>query len=851
MVGLALYGKALGNSYFLFGTDTISHDYVMHRYGWDISILQRGELPWWCPYMFCGWPFIGSTALCPFYPTQWLYALVPFNTGFTLQYVFAVAVAGSAFAWWMRTRGHSHAWAFWGGLAWCWSGHFLTLSYAGHLQKMIALAWVPAALGAAEVILQETRGGTILRNGRLLRGLLILALAWAMQLLASHPQIFYATFLLVLLRIVAPALGSVPWRELRPGGQGMALMPVLRKLKFAGWSMGLTAAALVAAVALSAAQLLPLLEMNAVSNRASGVDYAEAVQTSYPPFEILEYIAPTFLGDSIRQSPVPYFGKWGDPERIVSDYLGLPLLFLAAVALVAGRGRYRWFLAAIGLAALIIGLGRFTPLYRVLYWILPFFKGFRSPGTFMFITSLAVIALAVEGGQIVFALAKSWAASGWQSVLAAKSTAPAAPTELMHKVEPRTIASAVGLTIAAVAVFVGLYAMSRAFRFNLAYTTPPERIRYQVFRDVMIVALELALVAGAFGLCRWLPKSAPAVLLGAALVLPLLHNRRFIVFDKLIGYREFLDKQPLLDKLEKQPDIKKPVRMMDVTDGSVKAIVKEIGVAAGYHPVTLAGYEWFAKMLGPRSTEFTRRFAINYARSYSDKPPAEGGFKLSEKLRRLGQMEYLWERIAPAKYFTAPPIRPVDGNRLAAGKAFLAEMAAGKTKSTDTSPDTEADSGREGSVSADEAPAFVEQRHAVRYRLTAGPQNARGLTISWSPHKLEVRSEARAITAPSRALLVLAEFYAPGWRASTVAGADVPVISINGVQRGLVVPPGDHVVTVTYAPFSARLGIFLSLLAVTILACFAGGTAARRLRRFKTEQTAPKPDEAQPASPTT
>src|SRR5690606_22771520 len=68
---LAMYSPALGDSWFVFGTDTVSHDYIMHMYGWVKSIGELGELPLWNPYMFSGMPMIASAALCPFYPTQW------------------------------------------------------------------------------------------------------------------------------------------------------------------------------------------------------------------------------------------------------------------------------------------------------------------------------------------------------------------------------------------------------------------------------------------------------------------------------------------------------------------------------------------------------------------------------------------------------------------------------------------------------------------------------------------------------------------------------------------------------------------------------------------------------------
>src|SRR5690606_3923464 len=137
LVALALYAPGLGDSRFVYGTDTVSHDYIMHLYGWGTSISGLGEFPLWNPYMFSGMPMLASAALCPFYPSQWLYAILPFNMAFTLQYVFALAVGGIGAAWWMRTLGHRRAVCFWAGVLYMVSGHFLTLTHAGHLQKMI------------------------------------------------------------------------------------------------------------------------------------------------------------------------------------------------------------------------------------------------------------------------------------------------------------------------------------------------------------------------------------------------------------------------------------------------------------------------------------------------------------------------------------------------------------------------------------------------------------------------------------------------------------------------------------------------------------------------------------------
>lgn len=62
-------------------------------------------------------------------------------------------------------------------------------------------------------------------------------------------------------------------------------------------------------------------------------------------------------------------------------------------------------------------------------------------------------------------------------------------------------------------------------------------------------------------------------------------------------------------------------------------------------------------------------------------------------------------------------------------------------------------------------------------------------------------------TAPG--LLVLSDSHAPGWRA-LVNGESAPILRVNGLFRGIFLPPGTHTVVFNYAPLSVTLGILIS-----------------------------------------
>lgn len=794
---LAVYWRALGSDWFVFGTDTYSHDYIMHLYGWN-TIRESGRMPLWCPYLFCGLPFVGSFALCPFHPSQLLYFIFPHNTAFTLQYVGAVWVAGAAFWWWARRLGCGMAVALWGGTAFALSGHFLTLTYAGHLQKMMALAWVPVALVAVRMMsarhagaparpAAEPVGPDAARAARALaalarwrgalppaeaaRGALLLAFAVAMQLLASHAQVAYGTLALCAAWMAAAA-GARVWDARRRRGcaplavAGVAPEPLVRAVLRGA----LFAAAVALGVLLAAIQVFPGMEMAGVSNRAGGVEFAEAVETSYPPREVLEYVIPRVFGDSVRGTTMPYFGRWG--ERIVSDYLGACVVVLALAGLVLRRGRMRWFLAGAAGAGLLVGLGAHTPLYRVLYALVPGFGTFRSPGTFMFVTNVALLTLATLG---LDALARARFAAGGGA-----AAAPAWRRALRHPLAaPGALAAVV-----AVCLLAAGWAASRNWGVNLLIATEGELRRWHAHRNVLRLALEtgfavamvlLAMRAAAGSRVRLLARAGFAVVALGLLAGASLH---FIRFAPLGDYMDFLHKQALYSTLRGEPA--RPLRLLEERGLKSDAILHDVGIPTGYHPVVLGRYAELAALLGYQSPRFGDLYALGYAHTYSAQPPAG-------TWTRLGQYgpEGVW------KWAGEP--RP-----WARSNARITEVQ-----------DPELIPSLLGQLPAD---AFITEPGTLEaLGLRGGPQAPAARLKSWEPARIVMEH-----VGEERGIVPVAESHAPGWKAVNARGVRLPLVPLNIAMRGVVVPPGIGTVTMTYDPFSFRLGAFVSWLLVSL-----------------------------------
>ncbi len=73
-----------------------------------------------------------------------------------------------------------------------------------------------------------------------------------------------------------------------------------------------------------------------------------------------------------------------------------------------------------------------------------------------------------------------------------------------------------------------------------------------------------------------------------------------------------------------------------------------------------------------------------------------------------------------------------------------------------------------------------------------------------------------ATSGDAPAVLVLGDLAYPGWRA-TLDGRDVPLLTVDGVLRGVVVPAGAHLVVFRYRPGSLGLGLTISVLGLVAL----------------------------------
>jgi membrane protein YfhO len=199
-------------------------------------------------------------------------------------------------------------------------------------------------------------------------------------MVVAHPQLAYYAYI----ALAAYALGSL-WARRREGGAALANT-------LAGGMLAVVTAAGVAAVV-----LLPMYRyLREDSPRAGpGRGFEYSASWSLHAEEAISLFIPEFSGTDVQSET--YWGK--NPFKHNSEYGGALVLVLGIGALFGLKGdRRRWGLGAMAGVALLYALGSGTPVFRLLYSVVPGLKNFRAPSLAAFV---AIAALTLLAGLLI------------------------------------------------------------------------------------------------------------------------------------------------------------------------------------------------------------------------------------------------------------------------------------------------------------------------------------------------------------------------------------------------------------------------------------------------------------------
>ncbi len=318
---------------------------------------QAGRLPLWNPYIYFGMPMSGAMQGGLFYPGTLPFFIWGFATATALFHAVQYFLAAWLTYIWLRQAGLNRAAAICGGLTYALCGGMWSrMHFLNHLAVL--------SLSPALLIFFRRPG--------------CLALALALSYLAGYPAIL---------------AGWILW--------AWALRAVLGGLRRGGAAALWTwAAAGAASLAMSAAQLLPAVELVRLCRRAGGMDLAETLQWGYAPSDLVQWISPLLVPWS-RFDPAVEWWKCA--------YLGLAGCVLAVIGGAFAATRRRWGLAVLlGVVVLII-LGGTNTASLAVWSRFPPLRYVRYPGNMGYL-AFPILALLVGMGAQRVSRPLRWAA---------------------------------------------------------------------------------------------------------------------------------------------------------------------------------------------------------------------------------------------------------------------------------------------------------------------------------------------------------------------------------------------------------------------------------------------------------
>ncbi len=743
--------------------------------------LRAGEIPFWNPRIFGGYPHLAMIQNDALYPLSAPFDAIEPVAGMAWSIALHLALAGSLAAIFLRETGVSSGGGLVGGVAFALNGLFLVRASAP--SYVFSGTWLPLLLLGAR---------RLARGGRLRDGLPLVA-GVAMSLLGGHPQI-------VSLGLVAAA-GVAAWtawlaRDARDADSPAGARPPGSPVATMARTATLFAAATLLGAGLVAFQLLPFAELLRHSARTS-VPLGEYLASALPPPALAQSILPDVFGHPVdgdwwfgELAPLLDGSKrgerfWAFNYSGENLFTGVVPLFLAVAALARPRRRDEVaFLATLGTLAIATLL--LPPLLALAWLAVPGF-GASRPDRVLFLWIAAASLLAGHGFDSLVRGAPAEAggrrAESGRALLAPVATVLAVAT--LWWLLPALLDGArrgdllawlrgAGARVAGLRRGIGwqlaTLAAALAACAALAATSLGGRLRPAALAALWAAAV--ALPNASFG-WRFNP-SQPRPELGRTLT-------ERLVLDRAPGSRltRIVAHGPVFPA--NVPDL---LGIDDANGASAAGLDRYVALVGAFDPRAVSKMKYFPALRDPQVAAGPLLDLLSVGVAITDEP-------MPPPWQRVGEEDGLsiWRHPAPA-----PRYRVVeDAVRVDDDADALRRMAAPGFDPSRTAIVAGADPPRPVAAPAGSAVPSVEVERG-------------------SAHRVDLHAKA-----PRGGLLVASEVDYPGWEA-TVDGATAPVLRTNVAFRGVALPPGEHRVSFVYVPRSFRAGLVASVAAAVVTA---------------------------------
>ena len=289
-----------------------------------------------------------------------------------------------------------------GAVVWAFSSYFFIIIAAGHLWKVMALAYLPPMIG----------GVVLAYRGKYLWGLIVTALFGALEILANHVQMTYYYLIVILLMVLAFVI------------DGLRQKQYMHLLK----ATGVCLVAAVIAVSLNLSNLYhtweygqesmrsksELVKANSDNQTSSGLDRDYITQWSYGIDETWTLLVPNTKGgasvplaenkEAMKKADPTYMGiyqqlgqYWGNqPMTAGPVYVGAFVLMLFVLGLFIVKGPLKWALLVATILSILLSWGRnFMPFTDFFIDYIPMYAKFRTVASILVVAEFTIPLLAV------------------------------------------------------------------------------------------------------------------------------------------------------------------------------------------------------------------------------------------------------------------------------------------------------------------------------------------------------------------------------------------------------------------------------------------------------------------------
>ena len=769
---------------------------------------RTGEVTRWTNSLFSGMP---TYQISPAYSsTDGLSAVMAAYHLWLPDYVWFLFAYLLGFYILLRAFNFRQSLAALGSILWAFSSYFLIIIAAGHLWKVMALAYLPPMIA----------GVVLAYRGKYLWGFIVTAVFTAFEVKANHVQMTYYYLFIVLFMVVAYLVQAIREKRLQ------------HFLKASGV---LVAAALIG-IAINISNLYhtweyqkesmrgksELTKANSANQTSSGLDRDYITQWSYGVDETLTLLVPDAKGGAsvplsqnatamakanpevqnmlpqLYEAVPQYFGT--QPGTSGPVYVGAFVLFLFVLGLFIVKTPLKWALLAATILSVLLSWGHnFMGFTNFFLDYVPMYAKFRTVASILVIVEFTIPLLAalalkrivdeptVLTKNMKFVYASLALTAGIALVMALM---PSMMGPFISEQERQMLSGIQGMTPDVQNMMLSSIATMRA-----------AMVSADAWRSIIVIIIGVAML-----LLFKAQKIKPLYLIVGISALCLIDlwqvDKRYLNDEMFVPKSERdTPQQATATDMEILKDKALSYRVLNFASGAFNEnntsyFHKSIG---GYHPAKLRRYqEMIDKYIAPEMQAAMQAIG------------SKGGVMSEVDGRKVFPMLNMLN----AKYF----IVPLQGNATTQLQNPYAQGNGWFVDKLTYVADANAEYAEVGKIDVSHEAVADKKFEAVLGQTAANDSTASVVLTKYEPNSLTY-----TVNSAKGGVVVFSEIYYPGWSA-TIDGQPAELGRVNYILRALNVKAGKHEVVLEFHPSSISTTetiAYVALVALLLAICAA------------------------------